>query len=549
MPITKVPAAQILPAYRPIMWELYASSDTSLYELSLASVDVYKGLDLILEGLPFSPARQVDSFAVFTISTNANTVGTVMPPSFSPMSFIGQPYTQGSPSSANTIDFPPPGTLVANSQVLVIIKDALELNPYLDATFNFTITDTGGTFPVYTLTALAKEEGTIANFTIDLGTINSPTVRLPITLDNYGANAGYYFEVDIQGICQDTLAPFKGLPDAFSPASAGFIDNKETYDSYRIVATYYWLNKTTNLVEESTIPADLSSSVFAFACTRQHTESMFLDEFFGTIDDQNNKFLTTSPRVLDVCPTQNRWLSYIQPIVDEDSQYYNLVEVKVFGAGNLVLSEGVASTVGGGQAKQYTINTGIPALSSLFYFGTSPDFSDPSALYYTVSIGRNVNAPDPPVSYFRESEIFRYVMLQGCCSKSATLHWLNPLGAVDTYTFKTINGETLQVTNTEAQSPLSWAIGSLEPHSVEDTGAFKQTIVATESLTIESGPISSTTATFLGGLLLSLKVYLEQDGVLVPVLITNQELLTAKTGAYSVAFNLKFANNPITLAI
>lgn len=549
MPISKVPAGEILPAYRPIAYEFTADVLTSDYRIELASVNVIKGLNLIAEALPFAPVRASKSLATFTISTNPNTVNTVMPNSYSPMSFIGQPYTQGAPSSANTIAFPPGGTSVPNNQILVIIKDALELNPYLDATFDFSITNTGGAFPVYTLTAVAKITETIPNFTIDLGTINSPNVRLPITLENFGINTRYFFEVDIQGICQDTLAPFKGLSDAFT---TGYIDNQETYGSYRLEVNYKWLNYTTNLVEDSNIPTDATSPVQVFSCTRQHEESMFLNEFFGTITDANNKFLTYSPKILKVCKEENRWLSYIQPVVDEDSQYYNYVEVKVFGGG-LLLSEGIATTIGGGLARQYAINTGVQALSGLFYFNTMPDFNDPLAEYYTVSIGRNAKAPDPPQSsgdYFRESEIFRYDLLEGCCKNSPLLHWLNGLGGVDSFKFKFMQSEAIESSFETLQSPLGWVIGSSTPHSIQDTGKFKNEIQAKTIKSITTGAVNAETARFLKGIVLSPKVYLEKDGVLVPVLVTSNQFATKSgKGAFEITLQIELANDFITLTV
>lgn len=549
MAISKTPFGQILPAYRPIAYELYADADTNTYRIEYATVSVYKGLDLIVENIPFVPVRNEGLEAVFTISTQPNTTGTVMPPSFSPMSFIGQPYTQGSPSSSNTIDFPPPGTNVPNSQILDIIKDALELNPYLNATFDFVISNDGGSPPVYTLTATAKVSETIPNFTIDLGTINDPTVRLPITLDNYATNTRYYFEIDLQGICQDTLSPFKGLPNAFTPVGGAYIDNTETYSSYRMEVNYYWLDFTANIIEASTIPQDNTSSVFVFACTRQHEDSMFLNEYFGTIGDQNNKFLTQFKSPLSICSTQYRYLSYIQPVVDEESQRYNYMEVKVYDSGGVLLSEGITVTTGGGNAKQYAINVGMQALSSLFYINTTPNLNDPSAAYYTVSIGRNTNAPDPPLSYFRESEIFRYNIQSTCADCAPVLHWLNELGGVDTFVFASIDSSQINTESQLLQSPLAWDIGSSDPHSIQDTGAFKSDIEASTSVLISSGAVSSETATLLSAIVRSPKVYLQRSSKLVPVVITSSDVQLNQKGAFNIQLTYQLANNFITLKV
>lgn len=549
MAITKQPFGEVFPAYRPIEYEFTAESVTANYTVELATVDVYKGLDLIAESLPFAPVNSVKSLAVFTISTNPNTVNTVMPNSYSVMSIIGQPYTQGSPASATTIDFPAGGTSVPNNQILQIIKDALELNPYLNSTFDFSITNTGGAFPVYILTGLAKAEGTIPNFTIDLGTINSPNVRLPTALQNYGINTTAYFEIDIQGICQDTLSPFKGLPEAFT---TGYIDNVETYSSYRIEVSYKWLNYSTNLLEDSTIDADTPSPVRVFACTRQHTDSMFLNEFFGTITDTNNKFLTYSPRLLEICRDEERWLSYIQPVVDEEDQWYNYIEVKVFGGG-LLLSEGISATAGGSGSRQYAINTSIEALNNLFYFNSSPDFTNPAADTYTVSIGRNLNAPNLPQSsndYFRESEIFSYKIKDHCCPNSPLLHWLNGLGAVDSFRFRYLQGEVIESDFKSLQSPLNWVIGSNNPHSIQDTGKFKNEIEASTNKVITTGAISRETALFLKDVVMSPKVYLEENGNLIPVVVTSKQFATkAGKGVFEVTLQIQLANDSITLSV
>lgn len=180
--------------------------------------------------------EEVGSKAVFTISTNA-AQDTVMPASYTPMVFIGQDYTQGPTNTYNTIAFPAPNTQVNNDQLMPIIKAALEANAYLFSLFSFAISDDGAPFPVYTLTATARQFGEIPDFAIDLGTINDPNTRLNITLTN-GLARSYlnnYKLVLEAWSCENGIPTTMQFSNSYTPDATGAM----TYNLKRVLSRLY----------------------------------------------------------------------------------------------------------------------------------------------------------------------------------------------------------------------------------------------------------------------------------------------------------------------
>ena len=88
----------------------------------------------------------------------------------------------------------------------------------------------------------------------------------------------WYFEIDIQKYCQDTLAPYVQLSSGFVGPSLRFVSNVDMFGVYQILVTYEVVDLATGLLEDSGDDQESSDEFSVFAASKGNLESMFLDE-------------------------------------------------------------------------------------------------------------------------------------------------------------------------------------------------------------------------------------------------------------------------------
>ncbi|OED34704.1 hypothetical protein AB832_06945 [Flavobacteriaceae bacterium (ex Bugula neritina AB1)] len=352
----------------------------------------------------------------------------------------------------------------------------------------------------------------------------------------------WFFDVDIQKICQDSLAPYNIITSVFVDKSVFFADNTDMYANYFITVKYEAIDLSTGILEDSGIDQDTSETFTVFSSSRGHTESMFLEEFYDNNPTYPAKALTKSSRDITYCKTDNAFLSFIQ-----EDPTYNITNFQVIGYDNTgsQIEIGLIEVSNTSKNSQLTINTGEEALrSTAFYIGLPFNWLNPALSYFTISAGY---ISTPPTGYTRLSEIFTYRFKNCQCNKrELRLHWLNLNGGVDSYTFDFSKTKSTATTSDRGQQALNWGIGSLTPHKVTAQGNFKYNSQATQKYTIESKLLNNTVATWLEDLLYSTKVYADIDGEFVPVIIENKEQATqVSKGKIRYSLEVTLSNNPI----
>ena len=320
----------------------------------------------------------------------------------------------------------------------------------------------------------------------------------------------WFFEVDIQKYCQDTLAPYANLTSGFVNPATRVVNNFDMYGVYYITATYEVIDLATGLLEDSAIDLDTSSEFSIFAASKTNLESMFLDGYYGTFGGINTLFLTKSNRTISICRDENVYLSYISPPTAPIGLRTMLVSL--FDSSGGLLSQGVAATQGN-TSQQSSINVGVSSLDNVgFYFDGTPDFSDTELCYYTISVG-STDSPGGAISnYVRQSEEFTYKLTDNCCAnKSLRLHWLNLLGGIDSYTFKFAKDLQLSTKSDSGKQALDWSIGSTTPHKASSEGLYKYDSAGREQYLLSSDLLKNADALWLSELLGSPKVYIDID--------------------------------------
>lgn len=333
---------------------------------------------------------------------------------------------------------------------------------------------------------------------------NEPSPLAPLT------DTRWFFEVDIQKYCQDTLAPYTNLPSGFVNPATRHVPNLDMFAVYHITATYEIVDLTTGILEDSAIDQDISDEFSVFSASKTNLESMFLNDYYGTFGGITTLFLTKSSRSLSICREENVYLSFISP--PNSPIGLRTMLVSLFDSSGGLLSQGVAS-IQGGTSFQSSVNVGVSSLDSVgFYFDGTPDFSDIELSYYTISVGTTDILGGAIANYVQQSEEFTYTLIGSCCAnRSLRLHWMNLLGGIDSYTFKFDKDLQISTKSESGKQALGWNIGSTSPHKASSEGLYKYNSTTKEQYLLSSDLLKNSDALWLSELLGSPKVYIDVD--------------------------------------
>jgi len=355
-------------------------------------------------------------------------------------------------------------------------------------------------------------------------------------------NYDYFFEIDIQKYCQDSLAPdtSAALPNVFATAGSGLIPCIDAYAEYYIEVTYEGIDLTTGLLVDLGISVETSDTFTVVSSTTQHTESPNLYYYFGTIGLNDGHCLTKSSKDLSICVDDNAYLTYIMP-----NSLTTGMEVKLYDATGTLLSEGIARKDLIPIHNLISINVGVDSLAATVYISGTPNFADPDLSYYTVTFG----TPVLLVSWtlVQHTDMFTFTLNGGCCGRrSLRLHWINLLGGVDSYTFNSEKEYQIKTNSETGRKSLEYSAGEAEPHNVNDFGGFKYNSKASSAFRLSSKYLTNTEATWLQDMLVSPKVYIDLEGELVPVLIQDtDQAISRQNGRIRYEITAKMANDYI----
>jgi hypothetical protein len=359
----------------------------------------------------------------------------------------------------------------------------------------------------------------------------------------------YFFDIDIQKICQDILAPSADLPSTMFGLGVFVTENTDFFGLFRIEITYEAISSTTGLLFAVPVVNDISNSFYIYTASRQCTaplfEQMDLNDYVGAVVlSPETKFITKSSRSLKQKNADFSFLSVIQPNI---GMALNGMQVELFDASGGLLYTGTTSTFMPPFSTQYTMNTGFDYLATVAWTYGAPNFSDPLIVSYTMSVGYLFPGVFPAFAYIRQSEVFSYELTGLCCGRrDLRLHWMNLLGGTDSYTFSSEKDLQLTTSSDRAQRSLSWEIGSLTPHSISDVGNFKIKSEGSTAYQLVSKFLTNTEATWLMELLTSPKVYAEINGDFVPVIIEDtSQSIDRQNGKIQYSITATLANDLI----
>jgi len=364
-----------------------------------------------------------------------------------------------------------------------------------------------------------------------------------------GLDTRWFFDVDIQKVCQDTLGPYAAqLTSNFVNPATRFVTNTDLYGVYYITVTYEVIDLATGLLEDSGVDQETSDNFTIVSSSKGNLETMFLNDYYGSFASQNTKFLTKSSKTINVCKEDNVYLSFITPPdTPPVPNNINSVFVQLFDSGGGLLSEGLAA-FSLSPSTLNTLNNGFNSLSSATYYLGTPDFNDIELSYYTVSAGYG-DGNGTIADYVPNTETFRYNLTGSCCpAKSLRLHWLNRLGGVDSFTFDDAKDLQESTSSENGKQALGWVIGGTSPHKASSEGLFKYNSQSVQQYLIRTKFLSNNEALWLSDLLSSVKVYIDIDNTFTLVACKVEDTgqsITRNDGKIKYSLVLTLSNNPI----
>lgn len=293
-------------------------------------------------------------------------------------------------------------------------------------------------------------------------------------------------------------------------------------------------------VEYGTTPVvypnlDITSDMFAIPAALKHSVASFGSEpDFINVDIETNyritnaitgttaKFLTSSPRTITICNDKNYYLyiTYQNEPIKLNLKLYN-------SAGTPIINTFKTLTTGIDVITRIGVGTKNINEWNATYLT--------SAAYYTVQLTNNAGTA--------LGELFNFNIDCDCSkyNENFRLHWLNPLGGFDAYSFNMRFDRTMNLKKSSFKKILGAVDGSGNfSFSPSQAGKVQFDTLTTEKVKINSNWITETESEWLFTLAKSTQVFWEIDAnTYAPVIITNTTY-KQKTYAGDHLFNIDF---------
>jgi len=341
----------------------------------------------------------------------------------------------------------------------------------------------------------------------------------------------YYFEIDIQKFCQETLAPFAQRPSTFLPKGyGGAISFNDIQGTYNIRIEYEYIDLVTGLLRDDLWSIDLPPDVLVIPATLQHTEVMNLVAYNGTPGLGDGLFLTHSARNLELTRSDDAFLTAYGSagfvVITYDSAGV------ITSTSEYLMDISYTRHIG-------TINTSVESLQTYTPLTGVPDYG-PSLASYKIAFMQ-------PFPTELITEYFTYTLIKDCGSrKKLRLHYMNYLGGTDSYTFDGAKDFFIKTESSVTEKALGWVIGSLDPHLISDVGKSKFRSKARQFYKLKSKILTITEAEWLKQLLSSPKVYADINGEFVPVIVEDGEFkIFGDKGKIQLEITVSLANDLI----
>lgn len=319
----------------------------------------------------------------------------------------------------------------------------------------------------------------------------------------------YTFDIDIQSVLQRALRPTTSIKSSLFASTTAYeiTGNSDVWGAYYIETDLEYRNAS-GFLTTSAATTETSSTLYAIPATRQQDETIALTDYYFQSTATQFDFLTNAPTALDVCRDAAFHLSFIGFGLDSaEYKFYTTT-----GLGKTVRIE--INQFNPAQYNMATLSTGPANLEgssgfSFTYRGTAsgmPTDLDPYT-YYTINLG----SWNSSASSYTQYSVERRFDLVDCCEPRYRFYWMNPLGAVDQYTFARKLVRQFQHRGQVADIALPWNPAANPPSDPDDRGIIKTDIAAQVTLDIVEH-VTADVAEWLHGLLISPEVYMESGG-------------------------------------
>jgi len=340
----------------------------------------------------------------------------------------------------------------------------------------------------------------IADVKID-GTIRASIDKDPniITTDE--------FDFDVQSVLQDFLT--FNLEDITSTTIVDALNSEVEVlvDLYEVLETTAD-TLSTEWEEDGTGSPDISSSlILALNATLQHEETQNLDAF--SVDDANKRFLTNSPSTLRIGRNETAQLAFV---TDESVIKLRLTEKDALGG--LTITD-VSKTIA---KKRATVLIDVASMLS-------------TTVSFTIILLNPGN--------FSRSEIFSYVIDDGCLDEERRIKWLNPRGGIDSYTFISQISQEVRFRSSTFQKRIE------KGFAVQDGGETVLTNNAGDHFQVFSKAENRETIKWLGEIGgNNINAWIDDGTNYVPIIITgrNLDILHTRKSITQMAIRYKLAN-------
>ena len=221
------------------------------------------------------------------------------------------------------------------------------------------------------------------------------------------------------------------------------------------------------------------------------------------------KYLTDAPLIKNIELGQNEFLGVLS---NTSPAYFRVI---VYDANDVALSDDTIS-LGAGTVDYHDIAIGTANL-------VAAGISLTGAAYYTI---RNYHTNN----FNAVSEQRRFNIVPSCAT-DVRVHWCNEYGKQDSYTFK---GNKTKTVNTEQR------LYRRASYNLDELGDQVYGNEKTDILRAYSKTESPDTIEWLSGMLLNKKVCIEQNGIYLPIIITDSEVIVSDDDNPTVQFSIEY---------
>lgn len=221
------------------------------------------------------------------------------------------------------------------------------------------------------------------------------------------------------------------------------------------------------------------------------------------------QYLTDAPLIKSIELGQNEFLGVLS---NTSPAYFRVI---VYDANDVALSDNTLN-FGAGTVDYHDIAIGTANL-------VAAGISLTGAAYYTV---RNYHTNN-----FNATSEERRFNIVASCATDTRIHWCNEYGKQDSYTFK---GNKTKSVNTEQR------LYRKASYNLDEIGDQVYGNEKTDVLTAYSKTESPETIEWLSGMLLNKKVCIEQNGIYLPIIITDSDVIVSNDDNPTVQFAIEY---------